>query len=71
MNKFAVVAILIVSSALIPNTQAVGAVLVYPEGAQPAATPQTCEQLAQLALPNTKITTAQTVAPEPSRRLQT
>ena len=61
MNKFAIAAILMVSSALIPSAQAEGSGRVYPEGAPPA-TPQTCEQLAQLALPNTKITTAQTVA---------
>jgi Tannase and feruloyl esterase len=61
VNKFAIAAILMVSSALIPSAQAEGSGRVYPEGAPPA-TPQTCEQLAQLALPNTKITTAQTVA---------
>jgi hypothetical protein len=57
VNRFQMVAFLAMSSALIPSSQAVGAGL-----APPAATTQTCEQLAQLALPNTKITTAQTVA---------
>ena len=56
MNKFAVVAILTVSGTLVPSASRGRGY------AQPAAAPQTCEQLAQLALPNTKITTAQTVA---------
>ncbi len=45
MNKFAIVAFLAVSGALVPGARAVG-----------------CEQLAQLALPDTTITSAQTVA---------
>ena len=56
MNKFAKVAFLAVSGTFVPCAQA-GAGL-----APPAAAPQTCEQLAQLALPDTKITSAQTVA---------
>ena len=47
MKKFAVVAFLAVSCALVPCARAAG---------------QSCEQLAQLALPNTKVTSAQTVA---------
>ena len=57
MKTFAIVTFLAVSGAIVPSAQAVGAGL-----ATPAATPQSCEQLAQLALPNTKITSAQTVA---------
>jgi hypothetical protein len=57
VNKYVVLPLLAVSAALVPASQAVGA-----SPAPPVATPQTCEQLAQLALPNTKITTAQTVA---------
>jgi len=56
LNKFAKVAFLAVSGTFVPCAQA-GAGL-----APPAAAPQTCEQLAQLALPDTKITSAQTVA---------
>jgi Tannase and feruloyl esterase len=48
MNKFTMVALMAVSSAFVPSARAAG---------------QSCEQLAQLALPNTKITSAQTVAP--------
>ena len=47
MNKFAMVALMAVSGAFVPSARAAG---------------QSCEQLAQLALPNTKITSAQTVA---------
>ncbi|HEY6384331.1 MAG TPA: tannase/feruloyl esterase family alpha/beta hydrolase [Candidatus Acidoferrum sp.] len=47
MNKLAIAALLTVSGALVPSAQAAG---------------QTCEQLAQLALPNTKVASAQTVA---------
>ncbi|MGB9467057.1 MAG: tannase/feruloyl esterase family alpha/beta hydrolase, partial [Candidatus Acidiferrum sp.] len=47
MKTFVVVAFLAVSGALVPCSQAAG---------------QSCEHLAQLALPNTKITSAQTVA---------
>ena len=47
MNKFAIVAFLAATGALVPRAQ---------------AAPQTCEQLAQLSLPDTKITSAQTVA---------
>ena len=57
MNKFAMVAFLAVSGTIVPCAQALGAGL-----APPAAVPQTCEQLAQIALPDTKITSAQTVA---------
>jgi len=57
LNKFAMVAFLAVSGTFVPCAQAGGAGL-----APPAAAPQTCEQLAQLALPDTKITSAQTVA---------
>jgi len=57
VKTFAIVTFLAVSGAIVPSAQAVGAGL-----ATPAATPQSCEQLAQLALPNTKITSAQTVA---------
>jgi feruloyl esterase len=57
LNKFAIVAFLAVSGTFVPCAQAVGAGL-----APPAAAPQSCEQLAQLALPDTKITSAQTVA---------
>jgi len=56
LNKFAMVAFLAVSGTFVPCAQAVGAGLP-----PPAAAPQTCEQLAQLALPDTKITSAQTV----------
>ena len=56
MNKSAMVALMAVSGALVPSARAAG---------------QTCEQLAQLALPDAKITSAQTVAqgaftPQPS-----
>lgn len=56
MNKFAIAALLTLSGTFVPSAQAAG---------------QTCEQLAQLALPNTKVTSAQTVtagafAPPPS-----
>jgi hypothetical protein len=47
MNKSAAVTFLAVSAALVPSARAAG---------------QTCEQLAQLALPDTKITSARTVA---------
>ena len=47
MNKFAIAALLTLSGTFVPSAQAAG---------------QTCEQLAQLALPNTKVTSAQTVA---------
>ena len=47
MNKSAIVSFLAVSGAIVPCAHAAG---------------QSCEQLAQLALPNTKITSAQTVA---------
>jgi feruloyl esterase len=47
MNKSAAVAFLAVSAALVPSARAAS---------------QTCEQLAQLALPDTKITSAQTIA---------
>ena len=47
MNKFAMVALLAATGPLVPRAQ---------------AAPQSCEQLAQLALPDTKITSAQTVA---------
>jgi tannase/feruloyl esterase len=47
MNRFAMVALMAVSGALVPSAHAAG---------------QTCEQLAQLALPNTTITSAQVVA---------
>jgi len=57
LNKFAMVALLAVSGTFVPCAQAVGTGL-----APTAAAPQTCEQLAQLALPDTKITAAQTVA---------
>jgi hypothetical protein len=57
LNKFAMVAFLAVSGTIVPCAQALGAGL-----APPAAVPQTCEQLAQIALPDTKITSAQTVA---------
>jgi len=57
VKKFALVGFLAVSRAIVPCAQAVGAGL-----APPAAASQPCEQLAQLALPNTKITLAQTVA---------
>ena len=48
MNRFTMVALLAVSSALVPSARAAS---------------QGCEQLARLALPNTKITSAHTVAP--------
>jgi hypothetical protein len=51
------VAFLAISGTFVPCAQAVGAGL-----APPAPAPQSCEQLAQLALPDTKITSAQTVA---------
>jgi feruloyl esterase len=56
VNKFAIAALLTLSGTFVPSAQAAG---------------QTCEQLAQLALPNTKVTSAQTVtagafAPPPS-----
>jgi feruloyl esterase len=51
------VTFLAVSGTFVPCAQAGGAGL-----ASPAAAPQSCEQLAQLALPDTKITSAQTVA---------
>ena len=47
MKKFAIAALLTVSGAFVPSAEAAG---------------QTCEELAQLALPNTKVTSAQTVA---------
>jgi len=47
VNKFAIAALLTLSGTFVPSAQAAG---------------QTCEQLAQLALPNTKVTSAQTVA---------
>ncbi|MHB8503334.1 MAG: tannase/feruloyl esterase family alpha/beta hydrolase, partial [Candidatus Acidiferrales bacterium] len=47
MNKFVVVALMAVSEAFVPGARAAG---------------QICEQLAQLALPNTKITSAQPIA---------
>ncbi|HZV88319.1 MAG TPA: tannase/feruloyl esterase family alpha/beta hydrolase [Candidatus Binatus sp.] len=47
MNKFAMVAFLAATGALVPRAQ---------------SAPQSCEQLAQLALPDTKVTSAQTVA---------
>ena len=47
MNKYAVVAALAISGVFSPGTRAAG---------------QSCEQLAQLALPDTKITSAQVVA---------
>jgi hypothetical protein len=62
VKKFALVMFLAVGGAIVPGTQVMGAGLVDPEGAPRAAAPQPCEQLAQLALPNTKITSAQTVA---------
>jgi hypothetical protein len=57
VKKFALVGFLAVSRAIVPCAHAVGGGL-----APPAAASQPCEQLAQLALPNTKITLAQTVA---------
>ncbi len=48
MNKFAMATLIAVGTVLTPSARAVG---------------QPCEQLAQLALPQTKITSAQTVAP--------
>jgi hypothetical protein len=61
VNKFAAVALM--AAAFLPRAQAAGAGFVYSGGGTPlAATPQSCEQLAQLVLPNTKITSAQTVA---------
>jgi hypothetical protein len=48
MTRLTMVALLAASSALVPSARAAG---------------QSCEQLQQLALPNTKITSAQTVAP--------
>jgi Tannase and feruloyl esterase len=48
VNKFTMAALIAVSSAFVPSARSAG---------------QSCEQLAQLALPNTKITSAQTVAP--------
>jgi tannase/feruloyl esterase len=48
VNKFTLAALLAVSSAFVPSARSAG---------------QSCEQLSQLALPNTKITSAQTVAP--------
>jgi hypothetical protein len=48
MNRSTMVALLAVSSAFVPSARAAG---------------QSCEQLAQLTLPNTKITSAETVAP--------
>jgi Tannase and feruloyl esterase len=48
VNKFVVLALLTVSGAFVTSARAAG---------------QSCEQLAQLALPNTTITSAQTVAP--------
>jgi feruloyl esterase len=56
VNKFALVGFMAVSGAIVHCAQAVGAGL-----APPAAASQPCEQLAQLALPDTKITLAQTV----------
>jgi len=47
VNKFVVVALMAVSEAFVPGARAAG---------------QICEQLAQLALPNTKITSAQPIA---------
>jgi hypothetical protein len=47
VNNFAIAALLTVTGAFVPSAQAAG---------------QTCEQLAQFALPNTKVTSAQTVA---------
>lgn len=47
VNKFAVAMLMAVTTLFVPGAQAAG---------------QSCEQLAQLALPNTKITSAQTVA---------
>ncbi len=63
MKKFAMVTLISVSATFVLAPQAVGAELVYLEGAPLAAAQQPCEQLAQLALPNTTITSAQTVAP--------
>ncbi len=57
------VTLISVSATFVLAPQAVGAELVYLEGAPLAAAQQPCEQLAQLALPNTTITSAQTVAP--------
>jgi hypothetical protein len=48
MSRFTMAALMAVSSAFVPSARAAG---------------QSCEQLAQLPLPNTKITSAQTVAP--------
>src|SRR3984957_8721407 len=48
MNKFTMAALIAVSSAFVPGARAAG---------------QSCEQLRQLALPDIKITSAQTVAP--------
>jgi hypothetical protein len=43
-------------------------VFIVPAGSRPVgAVARSCESLAQLALPNTKITTAQTVTAESSR----
>src|ERR1700726_636316 len=50
-------AFLVVSGSFVPYARAVGAGFT-----PPYAPPQSCEQLAQLALPHTQITSAQTVA---------
>ncbi len=57
MKKCAMLAILAVSGSFVPSARAVGAGLAPPD-----APPQSCEKLAQLALPHTQINSAQTVA---------
>jgi len=57
VKKCAMLAFLVLSASFVPYARAVGA-----EFAPPDAPPQSCEQLAQLALPHTQITSAETVA---------
>jgi Tannase and feruloyl esterase len=57
VKKCAMLAFLVVSASFVPYARAVGAGSIPPD-----VPPESCEQLAQLALPHTQITSAQTVA---------
>ncbi len=57
MKRITMLALLAVCGSFLPYARAVGAGFSPPD-----APPQSCEQLAQLALPHTQITSAQTVA---------
>ena len=59
MKRFTILALLAVCGSFAPYAVAAG---FTPPNAPPNVPPQSCEQLAQLALPGTKITSAQTVA---------